>query len=760
MNQYDFLNLNPNEFEILANDLLSRFFNTHIEIFKPGKDLGIDGRFFCERNDQAIIIQSKHYAISGFKKLISDLVNVELPKIKRLALKKYVLATSVPLSPQDKENIKHKLHPFIENSADIFGKEDLNSLLRKFPDVEKNHYKLWISSSTVLMQFLNAKISNISQNIISEAYRKHADYVTTKNHSQAKEKILATNVLVITGDPGVGKTTLAEQLCLEFVADGYTPYVITTDVDEGLSTYLNDEKQLFYFDDFLGKNYIETLRFNEDSKIMQFINMISRSKNKKFILTSRTTILDQGYRVGPSFKNGKIKNKEYVIDISNYKDYDKARILYSFLWRSDLSKEFLECIIKEKSYLRIIYHRNFNPRLLEFITSKENVNIDSAKLYLNFIHDSLDNPEEIWSHPYNVQLDAESRTIVDLIVFGNGKIDEFSLKNAFNNFSYKSTYSRNSNISKDFYSTISILTRSFVKKSVTVNDKGMNNVSFSLFNPSISDFIISKYSKDYNHIADIIMLYEGNEGLCFLEKATWYHTELAENVSKIICERADREKLCSNSYYLRVGNLLNIDTFKKFYGNFTLRQVTKCIKKIEIISDEILGFCSRILQVRSNTSSQLDISDIFIAILNCKMNYNEIETLSSMLKDYSPEVNKNEIVNKFYERLLDAWMFEKIDEFATENIEQFTTDYSNGVVDNYAIDKKKLASLIENDTAQLYIPISIDDAFEILLYTDLDEIAANFYQNGDDEISISEKFKTGEKDIHSIFDGFLTAKFG
>ena len=46
MNEYDFTNLNPNEFETLANDLLSRLYNLHIESFKPGKDLGIDGDFF------------------------------------------------------------------------------------------------------------------------------------------------------------------------------------------------------------------------------------------------------------------------------------------------------------------------------------------------------------------------------------------------------------------------------------------------------------------------------------------------------------------------------------------------------------------------------------------------------------------------------------------------------------------------------------------------------------------------------------------
>ncbi len=45
MNEYDFTNRNPNEFEMLTNDLISNRYNLHIERFKLGKDLGIAGRF-------------------------------------------------------------------------------------------------------------------------------------------------------------------------------------------------------------------------------------------------------------------------------------------------------------------------------------------------------------------------------------------------------------------------------------------------------------------------------------------------------------------------------------------------------------------------------------------------------------------------------------------------------------------------------------------------------------------------------------------
>lgn len=57
---YDFSQLNDKEFEILAVDLLGVYIDKRIERFKPGKDGGVDGRFFSVDNKE-IIIQCKHY---------------------------------------------------------------------------------------------------------------------------------------------------------------------------------------------------------------------------------------------------------------------------------------------------------------------------------------------------------------------------------------------------------------------------------------------------------------------------------------------------------------------------------------------------------------------------------------------------------------------------------------------------------------------------------------------------------------------------
>src|SRR5438067_12274918 len=149
MPTYDFTTLSPIDFELLVRDLLQREFGFTLESFKPGKDQGIDlRRFTAPRN--TLVVQCKHYAGSGLNALLRDLEREEASKVRRLKPKRYVIATSVPLSPANKQTICGIFAPFCKSAGDVYGCDDLNNLLGKNPDVERQHLKLWITSATVL----------------------------------------------------------------------------------------------------------------------------------------------------------------------------------------------------------------------------------------------------------------------------------------------------------------------------------------------------------------------------------------------------------------------------------------------------------------------------------------------------------------------------------------------------------------------------------------------------------------------------------
>ena len=149
MNDYDFSQLNDKEFEILVIDLLSINFNKRIERFKAGRDKGVDGIYFLTNNKEAII-QCKHYIKSGYKTLISTIKRNEVAKVNKLQPQKYIFATSLPLSRENKTEIKRIFSPHIKIDDDIFGQEDLNTLLTNNPEIEKKHFTLLISRNALI----------------------------------------------------------------------------------------------------------------------------------------------------------------------------------------------------------------------------------------------------------------------------------------------------------------------------------------------------------------------------------------------------------------------------------------------------------------------------------------------------------------------------------------------------------------------------------------------------------------------------------
>ena len=102
MTNYDLKILNDKEFEDLVADLISSLENTRVERFKPGRDKGVDGRFFSSDGGE-VIIQCKHYERSGYGRLIKHLKTVEAQKVERLKPKRYIFATSVELSRVNKK---------------------------------------------------------------------------------------------------------------------------------------------------------------------------------------------------------------------------------------------------------------------------------------------------------------------------------------------------------------------------------------------------------------------------------------------------------------------------------------------------------------------------------------------------------------------------------------------------------------------------------------------------------------------------------
>ncbi len=295
MPNYDFCQLSAFDFEMLVHGLLEKVWSCRLEAFKSGRDRGIDLRYSCPRLGSETIVQCKHYVGSGFGKLLRHLNKQEAPKVAALSPDRYVLVTSLGLTPDNKDEILKAFAPYIRSTSDIIGKTEINQLLEKHPEVEQKNFKLWLTSKAVMDRVLhNAELCQ-TEFAVEKVIKKLPLYVQNDCYPRAIDLLSKKNVVIISGEPGIGKTTLADMILYAYLSEGYTPVIIKSDLREGRSLYNKSSKQIFYYDDFLGQTFLREqhgfLLRNEDAALVDFVEMIQASPHAKLVMTTREHIL-------------------------------------------------------------------------------------------------------------------------------------------------------------------------------------------------------------------------------------------------------------------------------------------------------------------------------------------------------------------------------------------------------------------------------------------------------------------------------------
>lgn len=411
MSSYTFSGLSDADFEDLCADLLSAEFGVRLQKFTRGPDGGID--LLHEDGDNTTVVQCKHYAKSSFSALNRSVTKDERPKVERLSPSRYVVCTSLGLTPANKRVLVKVLQPYCHSTQDIFGSDDLNTLLRKYPLIEERHHKLWMTSSAALQRLLRAGSEvwrALEQEEIEHALKV---FVPIPAFQAALAHLESHHVCVLSGVPGIGKTTLARVLIAHYVEKGYALVVARFDIRDALDSFRPGINQVILYDDFLGSSCLE-LGKNEDVALARLLEQARRSAGQtKVILTTREYILQEArsrferIRQAPAFEIAK-----YVIDVGGYSRAVKARLLYNHLYFAGVRYDHLQALIADRSYKRIIDHENFSPRVIEWMTRRDGLRAVHPEKYSNEFLRNLDNPVEVWRTAFEEQLSPDDRLLL------------------------------------------------------------------------------------------------------------------------------------------------------------------------------------------------------------------------------------------------------------------------------------------------------------------------------------------------------------
>jgi hypothetical protein len=373
------------------------------------------------------------------------------------------------------------------------------------------------------------------------------------------------HIAIITGEPGAGKTMLSKQIALEHVASGYEFLFSSGEVAEIESAIIPDKKQFILYDDFLGRNFLVALEKNQDSAIVALLERVRRSNNLRIVLTSRTTILNRGKKLGDQFEIHSIDRHEHEIEVTAFSRIEKAHILYNHIWHSLLDIEFIDEIYDSNRYLAIIDHQNFNPRLISFLFDRLKIPPGMPpSSYWKYVQERLENPEDIWRKFIDDQISDLERVALLITTFYRSGIEEECLYDTLSSLATSSRYNKLS----PFLSSRMMMVRSLesicgsLLSRIRYND---GKIRYDLFTPSIGDYILRNYFVDRDLVKELAVAAWSDQSVITIKDLV--RSELltecdGHNILLELLDRAYNESVAiapnEGAQNLKLGLLINL----------------------------------------------------------------------------------------------------------------------------------------------------------------------------------------------------------
>lgn len=785
--------LSPGDFEKFANKVVGTLFNKTIISFGEGRDGGIDG--LDDSVKPSIIVQSKRYQPTTQPSTLLRTIKSEISKLVETSKKNnfnddfdYIIVTSARLNPKTRKEIRDLKEEWIKTDKHIIDANTLESLSTD-PSYTKIFREYNLINGKLIDEIGEINLELIKSEDFDMFFNFDSNYIVITTAIKKAYECMRENKLVfLVGHPGVGKSVSSQYLGLLASKWKDKPVSVicrsvedTDNILEMFQTAFKDKERslVVIFDDFLGRNTFDA-REKDLKYIKRLAGVVSNSDNFFIIFNSRIEILEQGSNDHIEFGKfiEKLNDKKVTINLTELSVIDKSKILRKNfekeyhkaegIEKTNLYKNYNE-IRKDKFYCQIVKHKNYNPRIIEFIV-REARNLENN--FINKINKMLENPKKLYDEIYRKLGENEKLFLYVFSSFGRYPINCSKVEILFNKVR------TNPGTIDDVYA---MLDGAWIRRAYSENEQIID-----FLNPSLYDYLILRLKEDKYYIEKIIEntpYLENIQNLCF--------EKFEEEISNNFKNYEDYNYFIGN----KILNIVHLDEpeedFKSwiycFQGAFLVNGIERNWN--DVLEDLILYngklkhfFVHELIFSRKNK----ELLDLILKDTNVKDIINNINNL--LLDECPHDENLNELIDLGEERtgcnlfselcsaLENQISYELNDEFNAyylieEYYEKTENDIFDFFIDNdlgygldysnivYYIVEEYLASLKDEINEELFDRIDIDmivERVEDTIITVLGEYVEEHSPRKFEEKYYIKSDKVQSIDMDSILDKELT----
>lgn len=496
--QFNYSALDSYEFELLSRDVAQRLTGIKLSCYTEGKDGGIDASdyYFGPNVRPSVVVQAKRWiqraSYSKLESTVAALIS-QLNSCDKLPSNSLIFTVASGVSGAFQRRLSTKAESLCVSEFQLFDSVKLDQFLsdESNSDILRKHFKLWIAGTNVLQNLYNRSFFVGCDLYLADIDERKSLFVQTELFNRAIDILESSPCLLITGDPGTGKTTLTQMLALQMSTAGYRVlYSSSYELEDVISASSPDSdlSELIVLDDFLGQNFLD-VRPDLLRQISSLLFMVKKSDKRKIILNSRISILNEADRKDDSFHRliRQLDDQLVYIDTSSMGLLDKARIILSNLRFENVPQPYINALSEKvdndkAGCVKICEYPNYNPRVIEYCSRPEFIERCNLNNYYSAIVSRLNNPVDIWKNESEERLGEEERVLAcQLFSFGTESVRLSHLKTAFNS---RIKLSSGIDRSIDCFDRAIKRLKSAVVKTVII----AGELHVAMVNPSVNDY--------------------------------------------------------------------------------------------------------------------------------------------------------------------------------------------------------------------------------------------------------------------------------